>query len=85
MATPGKDIAPFLQDNPATSSSGAPDASPNRPQPMKGGEPGADKCCPNRPQPMGAPKGNPQSVPGGGTQPFKGPSTPTQSPFKLGK
>lgn len=79
------DKPPFLKGS--TASSGKPDPSPNRPQPSKGGEPGsapADKF-PNRPQPMGAPKGNPQSVPGGGTLPFKGPSVPTQSPFKVGK
>lgn len=81
---------PFLKGNPAASasSSGGKDAFPNVPQ--KDGsmsDDGADtKMFPNRPQPMKEDtSGNPKSVPDGGPLPFKGPSVPTKTPFKLGK
>ncbi len=81
------DKPPFLQNNPAAASSGKPDPAPNRPQKMGGSNKpdGASEHCKSRPQPMGAPKGNPQSVPGGGKLPYSSPSQPTQTPFKLGK
>lgn len=82
------DKPPFLKNNPATApASASKDAFENRPQKMGGSnEPdgGSDKF-PNRPQPMKPMEGNPKSVPAGGTLPFKGPSVPTRTPFKLGK
>lgn len=84
------DTAPFLQGNPAATSAataGVNGPYPSRPQ--KDGsssqQDGGNDKFPNRPQPMGAPKPNPQSIPNGGTLPYKGPSVPTQTPFKLGK
>jgi hypothetical protein len=87
MATPGKDIAPFLQNNPAASGGAKAAGNPpfeNRPQ--KDGatnQPDGDskQRGPDRPQPMKSPAYSPESIPSGGTLPYKGPSVPTQTPF----
>lgn len=81
---------PFLEGNPAATSGGGPCHPPfeNRPQKMGStNQPdgGMGEKFPNRPQPAGSPKGNPQSIPGGGKLPYPGPSKPTPSPMKLGK
>lgn len=44
-----------------------------------------DENFPNLPQKMGGSKGNPQSVPSGGTMPFPGAPAAPAKPFKLGK
>lgn len=80
---------PFLQNNPASSGASASANGPYESRPQKEGgsnkPDGENAKFPNRPQPTGAPKGNPESVPAGGKLPFKGPSQPTKTPFKLGK
>lgn len=82
--------APFLKGNPATTCSAPTDDMKGADRPQKTGgsnnPDGSDeKRFPNRPQPMKESKGNPESVPSGGKMPFKGPSKPTDTPFKLGK
>lgn len=82
------DKPPFLSGQGSSSASGSGNP-PYESRPQKEGgsnkPDGASEKFPNRPQPMGAPKGNPESVPGGGKLPYKGPSVPTKSPMKLGK
>jgi hypothetical protein len=96
MATPGKDTAPFLQDNPATKSSGKPAHPPYDDKPQDMGSSSDDHNSnqahrgPDRPQPSRSPDAgagdNTQSVPAGsvmgGRLPYPGPSKPTATPFK---
>lgn len=84
----GKDIPPFLKDNPAATSSGkTPDVAPNIPQ--KSGATGDagkaldEKDFPNLPQKSGEPKGNPQSVPSGGKLPYTSAPANPGKPYKL--
>lgn len=82
----------FLDDSGASGGasggSSTPDPAPNRPQESGGGaETGKgaldEEKFPNRPQKTGEdPSRNPKSVPDGGRMPFKGPSSPTKTPWK---
>jgi len=96
MATPGKDIAPFLQGNPAANaSSGGKAQPPYESRPQKSGSSSDDYNSsdkhrgPDRAQPMRKPDtgagDSPTSIPAGGPLPYSSPSKPTQTPFKLGK
>ena len=80
---------PFLQNNPASSASSGGAHPPYESPAQKQGtsntpDGGSPQRGPDRPQPMGAPKANPESGVSGGKLPYKGPSVPTQKPFKLG-
>lgn len=76
---------PFLGN--ASSGSGSPDKPPfdNRPQKTGTSNTPDGGGFPNRAQPMKSPTVSPESVPAGGTLPYKGAPTPVATPFKLGK
>jgi hypothetical protein len=79
---------PFLKDNSASASSAGP-KDPFADRPQKDGSAAdytasSDENFPDRPQKMGGSKGNPQSIPSGGTSPLPAAPAP-KLPFKLGK